>query len=101
MIVLFWADVDIRLADGRCNEASGTTCSRCEPCYETTSNQVWWYVEPGRAIFTWDEVGYFNCQDDRRMSFQLILTAAEGCGGVGSDFDVEFRFNRCEWETGG
>ena len=34
------------------------------------------------------------------MSFQLILSEAPGCGGAG-DFDVEFRFNRCEWETGG
>jgi MYXO-CTERM domain-containing protein len=34
-----------------------------------------------------------------RGLFQLILTAVEGCGGAG-DFDVEFRYNRCEWTTG-
>jgi hypothetical protein len=33
------------------------------------------------------------------MSFQLILTSVESCGGE-TDFDVEFRFNLCEWTTG-
>jgi MYXO-CTERM domain-containing protein len=32
------------------------------------------------------------------MSFQLILTAS-GCGEAG-DFDVEFRYNLCQWTTG-
>jgi hypothetical protein len=99
MIAPYWADVDIRMADGRCQEPGATTCTSCTPCYATAANQVWWYLEPGRAIFTWDEVGYYNCHDDRRMSFQLILTAAPGCADEG-DFDVEFRYNRCEWETG-
>ena len=101
MIAPFWADVDTRRADGTCSESIGLTCTVCAPCYRTTSNQVWWHFEPGRAIVTWDEVGYYNCRDDRRMSFQLILSAADGCGGPGGgDFDVEFRYNRCEWDTG-
>ena len=102
MIAPFWADVDTRMADGSCGEPGATTCTSCTPCYPTASNQVWWHFEPGRAYFTWDEVGYYNCQDDRRMSFQMILSAAPGCGGIdGGDFDVEFRYNRCEWDTGG
>ncbi len=101
MIAPFWADVDIRNADGSCTEAMGTTCTNCSPCQPFAANGVWWAFEPGRAVFTWDEVGYYTCHDDRRMSFQLVLTAAPttACGGAG-DFDVEFRYNRCEWETG-
>jgi hypothetical protein len=34
------------------------------------------------------------------MSFQLILTAVPTCGTSAGDFDVEFRFARCEWTTG-
>ena len=102
MIAPFWADVDIRSADGTCSESVGTTCASCTPCEPFAENQVWWAFEPGRALFTWDEVGYYNCQTDRRMSFQLVLTevTGTGCGGGAGDFDVEFRFNRCEWDTG-
>jgi hypothetical protein len=100
MIAPFWADVDIRNADGSCTEAVGTTCTNCSPCQPFASNGVWWAFEPGRAVFTWDEVGYYTCHDDRRESFQLVLTAVTGgCTGAG-DFDVEFRYNRCEWEAG-
>ena len=100
MIAPFWADVDIRSADGTCSEAVGTTCTSCTPCQPYGADQVWWALEPGRAVVTWDEVGYYNCRTDRRMSFQLVLTEVTGGCGGGGDFDVEFRFNRCEWETG-
>ncbi|MEM6961168.1 MAG: nidogen-like domain-containing protein, partial [Myxococcota bacterium] len=42
-----------------------------------------------------------RCSDDLRMSFQLILSDAStsSCGTAG-DFDVEFRFEECGWETG-
>jgi hypothetical protein len=107
MIAPFWADVDIRFTDGRCMGSAGRTCEVCEPCHNPTENGVWWYFEPARgssrarAIFTWDEVGYYSCHMDRRQSFQLILTEVRGCGSSSStDFDVEFRFNRCEWDTG-
>ncbi|MDH5493413.1 MAG: MYXO-CTERM sorting domain-containing protein, partial [Myxococcales bacterium] len=57
----------------------------------------------GRMIVTWDRVSYYKCHDDldQRMSFQLILTevASGTCGALG-DFDVEFRYNRCEWNAG-
>jgi MYXO-CTERM domain-containing protein len=95
MIAPFWADVDTRASSGGC---TATTAGTCVPNAE---DQVWWHFEPGRAYITWDEVSYFNCQRDRRNSFQLILSAVEGCGGfTGGDFDVEFRYNRCEWDTG-
>ncbi|AKF10712.1 nidogen-like domain-containing protein [Sandaracinus amylolyticus] len=100
MIAPFWADVDIRTADDMCQESFGQTCTECGPCQPFADNQVWWHFEEGLAVFTWDEVGYFDCHDDRRNSFQLILEAAEVCGESAGDFNVEFRFNRCEWDVG-
>jgi len=60
MIAPFWADVDIRNADGTCTEAQALTCANCSPCQPFAANGVWWSFEPGRAIFTWDEVGYYT-----------------------------------------
>ncbi len=80
MIAPYWADIDTR---------GGGAPSR---------NYVWYYLEPGRMIVTWSETGYYNTHDDRKMSIQLIITNAAGCGT--GDFDVEFRYNKCEWTTG-
>ncbi len=101
MIAPYWADVDIRETGGTCMGRDGLTCSVCAPCQNPSENGVWWYGEPGRMVFTWDRVGRYSCKNDLRMSFQLVLTAAPttACGGAG-DFDVEFRFNRCDWEVG-
>lgn len=93
MIAPYWADVDIR-GEGECRTGTRGVCEN------PSSNGVWWKLEPGRMIVTWDNVGYFNCNDDKKMSFQLILTAVPSCGGGATDFDVEFRFNRCEWTIG-
>jgi hypothetical protein len=104
MIAPYWADVDIRseACDEFCDFDPATFESDClTSCTNPADNGVWYHFEPGRAIFTWDNVHYFNCHPDRQMSFQLILTAAEGCGGASStDFSVEFRFNKCQWDTG-
>jgi MYXO-CTERM domain-containing protein len=80
MIAPYWADVDTRSATGG------------------TDNLVYWHLEPGRMIVTWHNVGYFRMHNDRRMDFQLIITNTLDCGS--GDFDIEFRYNRCEWETG-
>ena len=95
MIAPFWADVDTREApgSGTCSTESAGTCSGGD-------NSIWWHLEPNRMVVTWHEVGYFSCNNDLRMNFQLILTGVPSCGGGATDFDVEFRFNRCEWETG-
>ena len=85
MIAPYWADVDTRPSPAGC----------------TTDNNVWWAQLPGAFIVTWDDVGYYSQNTDLRMSFQLILRAVDTCSlDAGSDFDVEFRFARCEWETG-
>ncbi|MFK7989862.1 MAG: nidogen-like domain-containing protein [Sandaracinaceae bacterium] len=94
MIAPYWGDVDIRGSEG-CEGFGGD-----RGCNNPSENGVWWHLEPGRVIVTWDQVGHFNCEDGEKMSFQLILTEARYCG-VEGDFDVEFRYNRCEWEAGG
>ncbi len=92
MIAPYWADVDIR----------GSGCSGFggdRGCASPSSNGVWWHLEPGLMVVTWDRVGFFSCDTSLVMSFQLILREGQYCG-VPGDFDVEFRYNRCEWETG-
>jgi hypothetical protein len=47
---------------------------------------------------TWHNVGYFGSHVDRLNSFQIVLR-----GGSEMDvgqFEVEFRYARCEWTTG-
>lgn len=100
MIAPYWADVDIRPFTPGCGGyGSSTTSPGNAPCLNPESNGVWWHLEPGRMIVTWDRVGYFSCHGDHLMTFQLLLTDASACGGPG-DFDVEFRYNRCDWTTG-
>jgi hypothetical protein len=104
MIAPYWGDVDIRWSGGTCRNGNGIgTAATTAVCHNPTENGVWWYLEAGRMVVTWDRTDYYKslCSGDhsRRMSFQLVLTAVDGCGGEG-DFDVEFRYNRCEWESG-
>ncbi len=108
MIAPFWADVDTRPSGLTCGgypDGSGApTYTYAGDCMNPADNGVWWALDPDhdRIVVTWDRVGYFRCHTDKRMSFQLILSRVDGtttCGG-GGDFDVEFRYNRCEWSTG-
>ena len=111
MIAPFWADVDTRTGGGglfgTCNGPGDGVAVMGPACDNPPlgNNGVWWYLEPGLMAVTWDSVGYYRCHHaaGQRMSFQLILTAVTpACGSTvaGTDFDVEFRYNRCEWETG-
>ncbi|MBW2262842.1 MAG: hypothetical protein JRG91_12775 [Deltaproteobacteria bacterium] len=101
MIAPYWADVDIRnmFPGGSCVGGAGTSERGDLPCESPPENGVWWHLAPGLMVVTWDRVGYYSCHVNYRMSFQLVLTEVPGCSGAG-DFDVEFRFNRCEWTTG-
>ncbi|HJL14720.1 MAG TPA: nidogen-like domain-containing protein [Sandaracinaceae bacterium LLY-WYZ-13_1] len=80
MIAPYWGDVDTR-GGGYPDE-----------------NAVTWELQPGVMAVTWHDVGYYSINDDRKMDFQMILRNALGCGM--GDFDVEFRYQRCEWTTG-
>jgi hypothetical protein len=83
MIAPFWADVDSR------NPLSGVT---------RFSNQPG--MVNGRPAFgvTWREVGYFSQHVEKVNTFQLILI--ERADRNPGDFDIEFNYNRIEWETG-
>ena len=54
---------------------------------------------PNRVVVTWNNVGYFSAHDNLPNDFQLVLTTSNTCATTG-DFDVEFRYNRCQWTTG-
>jgi hypothetical protein len=98
MIAPYWADVDLG-GEGSCTHGEGDEWATCM-LSPGDQNGVYWALEPRRMVVTWDRVGYFLCHDDLQMSFQLLLTAADsGCGGSG-DFDVEFRYTQCGWNTG-
>ncbi|MDQ3037237.1 MAG: hypothetical protein M3Y87_32890, partial [Myxococcota bacterium] len=65
-----------------------------------TRNNVHWFVDATRVIVTWHLVGYYNTHDDRQNSFQMIITRATGPGTAAGDFDVELRYEQCQWTTG-
>jgi MYXO-CTERM domain-containing protein len=81
MIVPYWADVDTRGGPGG-----------------GADNTVFWHLEPGRMLITWHNVGYFSSHDELKMDFQLVVTREPSA--TFGDFDVEFRYSRCEWESG-
>jgi MYXO-CTERM domain-containing protein len=81
MIAPWWADVD--------TSAGG----------QPTTNSVCFHIEPNRIVVTWHDVGYFPARNNRLNDFQMVLSTSGTCTRMG-DFDVEFRYNRCEWTTG-
>ncbi len=81
MIAPWWADVDTR--------GLGMPMR----------NNICFHIEPNRIVVTWNNVGYFSSHDNLQNDFQLILTTSNTCSTTG-DFDVEFRYNRCQWTTG-
>jgi len=81
MIAPWWGDVDTR---------GGGQPAR---------NNICFHLEPGRVVVTWNNVGHFAAHDELLNDFQLVLTSPNLCRSTG-DFDVEFRYNRCEWSTG-
>ena len=83
MIAPYWGDVDTRNREGLTDPGD---------------NLVYYHLEPGRLVVTWFDTGYYSAHNDLRMSFQLIVSNATDCGS--GDFDVEFRYDRCEWTTG-
>jgi MYXO-CTERM domain-containing protein len=82
MIAPWWSDVDTR------NQTGGP------------ENDIYYHVDDigGRFIVTWYEVGYYSSHVDKVNVFQLVLTDRSDV--IIGDYDVEFRYNRCEWTTG-
>lgn len=82
MIAPWWGDVDTR------DQST------------SADNRIYSYVDTvnRRLVVTWNEVGYFSQQTDALNTFQLILTDRSDI--IIGDYDVEFRYNRCEWTYG-
>jgi MYXO-CTERM domain-containing protein len=108
MIAPFWADVDTRTrrANGSCNGPGDGVAVMGPACMNPMADGIWWHLEAGLMVVTWDRVARFRCElvDTKRDTFQLIIRAVPpmGCtgGAAGTDFDVEFRFHQCDWEVG-
>ena len=81
IIAPFWADVDTRAS-----RSALVTYGRD--------------IVDGRPAFgaNWVNVGYFGTHDDKLNSFQLVLIDRSDIAP--GDFDVEFNYDRIEWETG-
>jgi hypothetical protein len=79
IIAPFWADVDTRLV-------GGTTYGTC--------------VVNGHAAFaaSWTNVGYYSARYDKTNSFQLVVVQRDD--QAAGDFDMEFNYDRVQWETG-
>jgi hypothetical protein len=82
LIAPWWGDVDTR---------SGTLT-------DPTQNAVFWDVRAGQFVATWLNVGYFNQHTDQANTFQLVLRSRDDVAP--GDFDIEFRYQRCEWVSG-
>ena len=83
MIAPFWADVDTRPSEsGLLFYTSGTFIA-------------------GRRAFavTWPNVGYYSYGTNKLNVFQLVLL--ERGDIAAGDFDIEFNYDKIEWETGG
>ena len=78
MVAPFWADVDTR---------------------GPLSGLVYYKIEPTHVIIHWENVGYFNAQDDKLNSFQLIIT--DGNDPIlGHNRNVAFCYQDMSWTTG-
>ena len=97
MIAPYWADVDIRGAS--CSGFGGGLWPTCMLA-PGAINGVYWSLRPGRIVVTWDQTGYFSCRDELQMTFQLIISEPEEDTCSAGDFDVEFRYTECGWNTG-
>lgn len=78
IIAPFWADVDTRGTD------------------DAAKNVFWDFnTERDSFVVTWNDVGYFNRQQDKENTFQLEL-ADSGNGNV----QIVFRYTDMNWTTG-
>ncbi len=79
LIAPFRADVDVRAPSGMFD------------------NAIYWHLdeEGGRLLATWNEVGAYRRRMDLANTFQVVLTTRHEIAD--GDFDVEFRYARCEW----
>jgi PKD repeat protein len=81
MIAPFWADIDTRLIGGLPN------------------GEVWYKITPTAIYINWVDCGYFSMHDDKKVTFQLILT--NGLDSVvPNGRNVAFCYKNMDWTTG-
>ena len=82
IIAPFWADVDTRpTASGITNYTSGI------------------FIGSRKAfVVTWPEVGYYDRKTNKLNNFQLVFI--ERVDVSAGDFDIEFNYDKVQWETG-
>jgi hypothetical protein len=83
IIAPWWGDVDTR---GAGQPARNNVVSHFDS------------VGGGRLVATWHLVGYYAMHDTLQNSFQLIITNRSDVAP--GDFDVELRYEQCQWTTG-
>ncbi|WP_375433637.1 nidogen-like domain-containing protein [uncultured Hymenobacter sp.] len=76
MVAGFWADVDTRPAN---------------------SGRVWYKIYPDRLVVTWNRVGYFANQIDKKNTFQIVLRSNTT---VPVADDALFAYGDMQWTTG-
>ncbi len=81
IIAPFWADVDTR----------GTNSGVVTYGSGTVDGQIAFGVN-------WIDVGYFDEEDDKLNSFQLVLM--DRSARTNGDFDLEFNYAQLQWEAG-
>jgi len=81
IIAPFFADVDTRATGG------GTV---------TYGNGT--YAGNNAFGVTWNQVGYYNTENDKLNTFQLILVDRNTTGS--GNFDIYFNYDQVQWETG-
>jgi gliding motility-associated-like protein len=82
MIAPFWGDVDTRI------DANGIA-----------GGEIWYKVTPTALIVNWVDVGYYNIENDKRNTFQLIIT--DGTDPlISNGNNVAFCYKDMQWTTG-
>lgn len=82
MVAPFFGDVDTRL------DAQGID-----------GGEVWYKITPTAIIVNWLNVGYYSTQNDKRNSFQLIIT--DGTDPlIPNGNNVAFCYDDMQWTTG-
>ncbi len=78
MIAPMWSDVDTR-------------CGNCGEVYLSVPTS-------DTAVVTWNNVGFFSSNASKTNTFQLIIRDRNDL--IGSNTDVEFRYDTLQWTTG-
>jgi hypothetical protein len=87
-IAPFFADVDTR----------PVTTTATPGGNSKGTNLVYWDLDTANGVITvtWDDVGYFSLNTDRKNAFQMRITKI----GTDGEFDLEFRYEVIQWVVG-